>query len=389
MIPLINFNSQNNIYRKKILSGINKNLKKGDFILGNNVSLLENKIIKYVNAKYCVTCSSGTDALLMSLMAYNVKAGDIIFTTAYSYISTAEVIKILGAIPVFVDIDPRTYNIDPIKLQDTIQNIKKKIFKPHISKILKNKNKINLRGIIAVNLFGNPIDYEKINKIAKQNNLFLVEDAAQSFGSKYKKKLSGTLGDISCFSFYPTKSLSCYGDGGAITTNNKKIYKILRSIRIHGRSEISGNFERIGITGRLDTIQATVLIEKLKNFKSEQKSRKRIAEIYQDGFKKTKNIKIQKIERYAVSTFSVFSLEFSSTKLRNEKINKLKKNKIGYNIYYKKPMHLEKVFSNLGLKKNSFPVSEKLSRNILSIPIDPYMSKKDVKKIISIINDKK
>jgi UDP-2-acetamido-2-deoxy-ribo-hexuluronate aminotransferase len=314
MIPLINFNFQNNIYRKKILSGINKNLKKGDFILGNNVSLLENKIIKYVNAKYCVTCSSGTDALLMSLMAYNVKAGDIIFTTAYSYISTAEVIKILGAIPVFVDIDPRTYNIDPIKLQDTIQNIKKKIFKPHISKILKNKNKINLRGIIAVNLFGNPIDYEKINKIAKQNNLFLVEDAAQSFGSKYKKKLSGTLGDISCFSFYPTKSLSCYGDGGAITTNNKKIYKILRSIRIHGRSEISGNFERIGITGRLDTIQATVLIEKLKNFKSEQKSRKRIAEIYQDGFKKTKNIKIQKIERYAVSTFSVFSLEFSSTK---------------------------------------------------------------------------
>ena len=387
MIPLINFKSQNNIYRKKILSGINKNLKKGDFILGNNVSLLENKIAKFLNAKYCVACSSGTDALLMSLMAYNIKAGDIIFTTVYSYISTAEVIKILGAIPVFVDIDPRTYNIDPLKLQNTIEDIKKKIFKSHLPKKLKSINKIYLKGIIGVNLFGNPINYEKIDKIAKKNNLFLIEDAAQSFGSKYKKKLSGTLGNISCFSFYPTKSLSCYGDGGAITTNNKKIYKTLRSIRIHGRSEVNGNFDRIGITGRLDTIQATILLEKLKNFNSEQKSRKRIADIYQDGFKNSKNIKIQKIEKYSASTFSVFSIEFSNTKLRNKKINKLKKNKIGYNIYYKKPMHLEKVFSYLGLKKNSFPVSEKLSKNILSIPIDPYMSKKDVNRIIRVIND--
>lgn len=386
MIPLINLKSQNNIYRKKILSGINKNLKKGDFILGNNVSLLENKIAKYVKSKYCVTCSSGTDALLMSLMAHNVKAEDIIFTTVYSYISTAEVIRILGAIPVFVDIDPRTYNIDPEKLQNTIDNIKNRVFKLNIPKILKNISKINLKGIIAVNLFGNPFDYEKINKIAKNNNLFLVEDAAQSFGSKYKKKLSGTLGDISCFSFYPTKSLSCYGDGGAITTNNKQIYKILKSIRIHGRSEISGNFDRIGITGRLDTIQATILLEKLKNFNSEQKSRSRIAKIYYDEFKK-KNIKTQKVEKCSVSTFSVFSIEFPDTKFRNKIINKLKKNKIEYKIYYKKPMHLEKVFFDLGLKKNSFSVSEKLCRNILSIPIDPYMSKKDLNKIISVIND--
>lgn len=386
MIPLINFKSQNNTYRKKILSGINKNLKNGDFILGNNVSVLELKIAKYVNAKYCVACSSGTDALLMSLMAKNVKAGDIIFTTAYSYISTAEVIRILGAIPVFVDIDPRTYNIDALKLQDTIQNIKKKIFKSNIPKILKNISKINLKGIIAVNLFGNPINYEKINKIAKKNNLFLVEDAAQSFGSKYKKKLSGTLGDISCFSFYPTKSLSCYGDGGAITTNNKKIYKILRSIRIHGRSEVNGNFVRVGLTGRLDTIQATILLEKLKNFKSEQKSRLRIAKIYQNKFKKIKNIQTQKIEKYSTSTFSVFSIEFTNTKLRNKIINKLNKSKIGYNVYYKKPMHLEKVFSYLGHKVNSFPISEKLSKNILAIPIDPYMSKKHINKVMSVIN---
>ena len=386
MIPLINFKLQNNIYRKKILSGIDKNIKKGDFILGNNVSLLENKISKYVNSKYCVACSSGTDALLMSLMSYNVKAGDVIFTTAYSYISTAEVIQILGAIPVFVDIDQATYNMDPIELKNTIKNIKNRIFTSNIPKILKKKNKVKLRGIIAVNLFGNPFDYRKINEIAKKNNMFLIEDAAQSFGSIYKKKKSGTLGDISCFSFYPTKSLSCYGDGGAITTNSKIIYKNLKSIRVHGKTENNGNFNRIGLTGRLDTIQATILLEKLKNFKTEQQSRYNIAKIYNTSLNKNKNIKTQKIEKNSYSTFSVFSIEFLNNKLKNKKIINLKKKNIGFNVYYKKPMHLEKVFSNLGLKKNSFPKSEKLSKNILSIPIDPYMKMKDVYKIIRIIN---
>lgn len=387
MIPLINFKSQSNIYGKKILSGINKNIKKGDFILGYNVLLLENKIAKYVNAKYCVSCSSGTDALLMSLMAYDIKPGDVVFTTVYSYISTAEVIQFLGAIPVFIDIDPETYNMDPIDLANTIKNIKKKSFTLNIPKNLKKKNKINLRGIIAVNLFGNPFNYEKINNIAKFNNLFLIEDAAQSFGSKYKSKVSGSLGDVSCFSFYPTKSLSCYGDGGAITTNNKKIYQILESIRVHGKSKKNGNFERLGLTGRLDTIQATILLEKLKKFRSEQKSRIEIAKIYKNALKKNNLIKTQKIEKYSSSTFSVFSIEFKNYKLKNKVINRFKKNKIGYNVYYKRPMHLEKVFFNLGLKRNSFPKSENLSKNILSIPIDPYMKKKDITKIIKIIND--
>ena len=387
MIPLINFKFQNNIYRRKILSGITKNIKKGDFILGYNVSLLENKIAKLVNAKYCISCSSGTDALLMSLMAYNIKPGDVVFTTVYSYISTAEVIQLLGAIPVFIDIDPETYNLDASDLANTINNIKKKNFTSNISKNIKKKNKINLRGIIAVNLFGNPFDYEKINNIAKLNNLFLIEDAAQSFGSKYKSKVSGSLGDVGCFSFYPTKSLSCYGDGGAITTNNKKIYQTLKSIRVHGKSEKNGNFERIGLTGRLDTIQATVLLEKLKKFRLEQKLRIGIAKNYKNAFKKNNLVKTQKIEKYSLSTFSVFSIEFKNYKLKNKVISKFKKNKIGYNVYYKRPMHLEKVFFNLGLKKNSFPKSENLSRNILSIPIDPYMKKKDIIKIIKIIND--
>jgi len=236
MISLINFKRQGIIYKKKILSGINQNIKKGDFILGKNISLLEKKIARYVNSRYCLSCSSGTDALLMSLMAYNIKSNDIIFTTSYSYISTAEVIKLLGAIPVFVDIDPKTYNIDPDDLDNIIKNIKKRNFSSKTPRLLKKLKKINLKGIIGVNLFGNPYDFKKIRDIAKKNKLFLIEDAAQSFGSKYKNKFSGTLGDISCFSFYPTKSLSCYGDGGAITTNNKKLYNIIKSIRVHGKS---------------------------------------------------------------------------------------------------------------------------------------------------------
>ena len=389
MISLINFKRQGIIYKKKILSGINQNIKKGDFILGKNILLLEKKIASYVNSRYCLSCSSGTDALLMSLMAYNIKSNDIIFTTSYSYISTAEVIKLLGAIPVFVDIDPKTYNIDPDDLDNIIKNIKKRNFSSKTPRLLKKLKKINLKGIIGVNLFGNPYDFKKIRDIAKKNKLFLIEDAAQSFGSKYKNKFSGTLGDISCFSFYPTKSLSCYGDGGAITTNNKKLYNIIKSIRVHGKSFKNGNFVRLGLTGRLDTIQATVLLEKLKNFKKEQKARIKIAKIYNNTLKNYKYVKTQKVEKFSKSTYSVFSLEFINKNLKNEVLKNFKKNKIEYNVYYKKPMHLEKVFKEYELKKNNFPVSEKLSQNILSIPIDPYIKKNEIKKILKVIKNEK
>ena len=389
MISLINFKRQSTIYRNKILSGINQNIKKGDFILGKNVSLLEKRIANYVNSKYCLTCSSGTDALLMSLMAYDIKANDVVITTAYSYISTAEVIKLLGAIPVFVDIDPNTYNIDPFKLNDVIQNIKDKIFTTNMPSVLKKLKKINLKGIIGVNLFGNPYNFKKISNIAKKNKLFLIEDAAQSFGSKYEDKVSGTLGDVSCFSFYPTKSLSCYGDGGAITTNSKKLFNALKSIRVHGKSNTSGDFNRLGLTGRLDTIQATVLLEKLKKFKIEQNLRIKIAKIYNKAFKDYKYIKTQKVQKFSKSTYSVFSIELISKRLKNRVVKNLKKNKIGFNIYYKKPMHLEKVFKEYNLKKNDFPISENLSQNILSIPIDPYIKKTEVKKIIQIIKNEK
>jgi dTDP-4-amino-4,6-dideoxygalactose transaminase len=308
----------------------------------------------------------------MSLMAYNVKKNDIIFTTTYSYISTAEVIKLLGAKPFFVDIDPDTYNIDTNKLNEAIKSFKNK--------------KFNLRGVIGVNLFGNPFEYDKIRDITKKNNLFLIEDAAQSFGSKFKNRFSGTLGDISCFSFYPTKSLSCYGDGGAITTNNKKLYKLIKSIRVHGKSNFNNGFERLGLTGRLDNIQATVLLEKLKKFKKEENLRIKIAKIYNDSLSKVNSIKTQKINYLSKSTYSVFSLEFKNKKTKKIVLNNLKKNKIGFNIYYKKPMHLEKVFKEYNFKKGDFPVSEKLSENILSIPIDPYLNKKELKKIIKIIN---
>ena len=172
MISLINFKRQGIIYKKKILSGINQNIKKGDFILGKNILLLEKKIASYVNSRYCLSCSSGTDALLMSLMAYNIKSNDIIFTTSYSYISTAEVIKLLGAIPVFVDIDPKTYNIDPDDLDNIIKNIKKRNFSSKTPRLLKKLKKINLKGIIGVNLFGNPYDFKKIRDIAKKINYF-------------------------------------------------------------------------------------------------------------------------------------------------------------------------------------------------------------------------
>lgn len=388
MIPLLNLKKQAKVYKKDIIKGIKNNIDSGEFVLGKNINILERKLSYLTNSKYCVTCSSGTDALLMSLMSLDIKENDIIFTTVYSYISTAEVIKFLKAIPIFIDINPKTLNIDYEKLSFSIQNLKKRKFLKSFPKQIKKLKKLHLKGIISVSLFGNPFDYEKIKNLAKQNKLFLIEDAAQSFGAKIKNNYSGALGDIGCLSFYPTKSLSCYGDGGAILTNNKRIYKKLLSIRVHGKAVEPGEFERIGLTGRLDTIQATVLLEKIKLFKKEMYERNRIARIYKNAFSKVGEINFQEIKKNHKSAYSVFIIILKSLKIKKIIIKNLKKNHINFGVYYKKPFHLQKVFSDYKIPCKSFPVAEKISKLSIAIPIDPYLSNKEINKIIEVINEK-
>ena len=388
MIQLINLKRQAALDRSTILHNINNDIKNANFILGKKNILLEKKISKYLNSKYCLTCSSGTDALLMSLLAIDIKPGDVVFTTVYSYISTAEVISLLGAIPIFVDIEEDTFNIDVNKLNEAISNFyKKKTNYPYPKILNKNKRKHKLKAVIAVSLFGTPPKINQLKKISKKYKLTLIEDAAQSFGAEYFKKRSGNLGDISCLSFYPTKSLGCYGDGGAVITNNKNIFNKLNSIRVHGKSKEVGSFERIGITGRLDAIQASVLIEKLKRFKSELANRRKIAKIYNYELKKLNKIKIPSIKNNFKSAWTVYTILLDSYKTRNKLINSLKKNQIQFGIYYKKPFHKQKVFKYLKINQTKFKVSESVSKRCLSIPIDAHLTINEQRKIINVIKE--
>ena len=287
-----------------------------------------------------------------------IKPGDVVFTTVYSYISTAEVISLLGAIPIFVDIEEDTFNIDVNKLNEAISNFyKKKTNYPYPKILNKNKRKHKLKAVIAVSLFGTPKKIKQLKKISKKYKLKIIE-MLHKVWAEYFKKRSGNLGDISCLSFYPTKSLGCYGDGGAVITNNKNIFNKLNSIRVHGKSKEVGSFERIGITGRLDAIQASVLIEKLKRFKSELANRRKIAKIYNYELKKLNKIKIPSIKNNFKSAWTVYTILLDSYKTRNKLINSLKKNQIQFGIYYKKPFHKQKVFKYLKINQTKFKVSE-------------------------------
>ena len=368
-MKFIDLDTQYKQIQNDVKKSIELVLDSGQYILGKDVQLLENKLAKLVKRKYCISCSSGTDALLMCLMGWDIGPKDIVFTTPFTYISTSEVIRLVGATPVFVDIDPNTFNIDPLKLESTIEKY---------SKI----NDSNLKAIIPVNIFGLCSNYKEIDKIAKKYNLYVLEDAAQSFGAEYYGEPSGSFGDASATSFFPSKPLGCYGDGGAIFTDNEMFYEKLLSIRVHG----SGNnkYENVinGINGRLDTIQAAILNQKLKIFEVEKKLRTKIAEYYNYNLKN--HFKTQYVPVNYFSIYAQFSFLIDSSR-RNILIEKLKKQNIPSMIYYNIPLHLQKVNSDLGYKEGDLPVVEKVCSKILSIPMHPYIKKNEMDTIISII----
>ncbi len=261
--------------KSQVNINIQKVLKHGQYIMGPEVLELEKKLAKYVGVKYALDCSSGTDALLLSLMAYNVQPGDIIFTTSFSFIATSEVISLLGATPVFIDILPNTFNINPNKLVEIIT---------------KKYNTSKIKGIIAVDLFGLPANYKLINAIAKKFNLFVIEDAAQSLGAMYFDKRAGSLADIGCTSFFPSKPLGCYGDGGMCFTDDWEIYKKLFSLRVHGQGKHKYDNIIVGLNARLDTLQAAILLAKFDIFGEELELRKEKMRNYQTLFLDNKKI---------------------------------------------------------------------------------------------------
>lgn len=365
--------------QKRILDKIETNIKTvlnhGKYIMGPEVKALEDKLAAYVGTKHAVSCASGTDALLMALMAYQISPGDAVFTTPFTFIATAEVISLLGATPVFVDIDSNTYNIDPQKLERAIKKTKQ------------TNNALNPKAIIAVDLFGLAADYDAIKIIAQDYNLIVIEDAAQSFGAEYRNKKTCSFGDIACTSFFPAKPLGCYGDGGMCFTNNTQIEAILKSIRVHGQGGHKYDNVRIGINGRIDTMQAAILLAKVDIFPEEIMLRQEAAMRYSTLLSSIAFLKTPAIPDGYQSAWAQYSILAENEKQREMLLSALNKEKIPSAIYYPKPLHQQEAFSFLGYKKGDFPVSEDVAARIFSLPMHPYLKMEDQQIIANVLGN--
>ena len=366
-MDFIDLKTQQNRIREGLKVRFDRILEHGAYIMGPEVTELEEKLAEYCGVKHAISCSSGTDALLIPLMAWNIGPGDAVFTTPFTYVATAEVISLLGATPVFVDVYESTFNIDCEKLELAIQNT--------IA-----EGQLTPKAVIPVDLFGLPARYRLIEEIAKKYDLKVIEDAAQSFGGEIRDKKVGTFGDVAATSFYPSKPLGCYGDGGAIFTNNDNLAQKCKAIRVHGTTSDRYHSELLGLNGRLDSLQAAVLLEKLTIFDEEIVLREKINNHYRSNLKNC-----QYTPKEYASSHALFSILLESDQQRNQTVEKLQKNNIPTAIYYKYPIHLMKAFSYLGYQKDDFPISEILSKRILSLPMHPYLSEDDVELIINQI----
>jgi len=372
MIKFLDLKVQYYSIKKEIDLAIKEVLESGQFIGGKEVERFEKEFAKFCGVKYAISVNSGTDALFLSLKALGIGPGDEVITTPFTFIATAEVIANLGAKPVFVDIDPKTFNIDPSKIEKAITK--------------------KTKAIIPVHLFGQMANMEEIMRIAKKYKLFVVEDAAQTIGASYKSKtknqkskikMAGSIGDIGCFSFFPSKNLGAFGDGGMVVTNNKKLAEKIYLLRNHGSSPKNKYLNLIlGTNSRLDAIQAAILRVKLKYLKKWIKKRQEIAKYYNQSLKGIGDIKIPEIFPDKTHTFHQYTIR---TKYREELKNYLQNQGIPTMIYYPIPLHLQPAFKYLGYKKGDFPESEKAAKEVLSLPIYSELSKKEqdfiVKKI--------
>jgi len=374
-MQFIDLGRQQNLIRKKIEDNIKRVLDHGKYIMGPEVNELEEKLAVYVGAKYAIGCASGTDALMMSLMAININIGDYVITSPFTFIATAEVIALLGARPIFIDIDKETYNIDPQKIVEFLDDP----FDPQTKKSIDIEK---IKAVIPIDIFGLPADYEKINEIASENNMVVIEDAAQSFGAEYKGRKAGTLGDIGCTSFFPAKPLGCYGDGGMIFTDNEDIAQRLSSIRVHGKGSFKYDNVRIGMNGRLDTIQAAILLAKFDIFPEEMEKREEVAGRYSRYLKD--KFYLQYVPEGYKSAWAQYSV-IPKENNRDYYLKILKDNDIPYAIYYPKPLHLQEAFNYLGYKKGDFTISEDCSNSILSLPFWPYMDKTGQEIILKLL----
>ena len=369
-IELIDLKAQQRLLRDRIDRAVARVLDHGQYIMGPEVRELEAKLAAFSGARHCLGCASGTDALLIAMMALGVGRGDAVLCPAFTYTATPETIALLGASPVFVDVDPDTFNVSPKAIAGGLDAARRANLRPV--------------GLIAVDLFGQPADYPALDDIAQGAGLWLLADAAQSFGASLGGKRVGTFGRIAATSFFPAKPLGCYGDGGAIFTGDAGLAAVMDSIRLHGKA-IGGDkydIERIGVNGRLDTIQAAVLIEKLSVFEDELLRRQAIAERYTRELADV--CTVPNIAEGAKSAWAQYTIRVPRN-IRSRLTVELKAAGVPTAIYYPRPLHHQKAYRDFPVATGGLPVSEQLAEEVVSLPMHPYLEPASQVYIITMV----
>lgn len=371
--------------RSKIEKNIEAVLDHGQYVLGPEVGTLEERLAAYVEVKHAIACSSGTDALLIALMAYGVGPGDAVFTTPFTFIATAEVISLLGAMPVFVDIAPETFNLSPEALTKAVLAVEKN--DPSLHPLPRCEKRagtaapaLRARGIVAVDLFGLPADYGAIKAVAARHGLFVIEDGAQSFGGRRRGRKAGALAEIGCTSFFPAKPLGCYGDGGMCFTDDDELAARMRSISLHGQGQDRYENLRIGINGRLDTLQAAVLLAKFEIFPEEIELRQEVARSYTTLLSSSAFAPPRVPDGYQ-SAWAQYTLMARNPGERAAAQERLKAAGIPTARYYPIPLHRQQAFAPLQYPRGAFPVSEHASERVFSLPMHPYLQDHEVRRI--------
>ena len=367
-IPFIDIASQRKRLGKSIDDAVTKVLTHCQFIMGPEVRQLEADLSAFCGARHTVSCSNGTDALIMALMATGTGPGDAVFCPSFTFCATAESVVCVGASPVFVDVDEKNFSIDLASLERAIADAKRAGLK--------------LKAIIPVDLFGQPADLDAVAAVAKREGMFVISDAAQSFGATYKGKRVGTQALLTTTSFFPAKPLGCYGDGGAVFTDDDKLAEILRSIRVHGQGADKYDNVRIGMTGRLDTIQAAILIEKLKIFQDEIEARNRVAQRYAAGLKD-----VAIVPEVASGYGSVWAQYTIRVEKRDALAAVLQTRGVPTAIYYPKPLHRQEPYKRFLIAGNGLPVTDKLAAEVISLPMHPYLDEPTQERVISAVRE--
>lgn len=367
-IAFIDLAAQQRRLRPRIDAAIARVLDHGQYILGPEVQILEERLAAFSGARFVSSCASGTDALLMVLMAKGIGPGDAVFIPAFTFVATAEVVALLGATPVFVDVDPEHFLIDIASLEAAVRAAWLRGLRP--------------QAVIPVDLFGQPADYQAIAGLARDNGLFVLADAAQSFGGARGGKRVGALAPATAISFFPAKPLGCYGEGGAVFTDDPELADSLRSLRVHGQGQDRYDHVRVGINGRLDTVQAAVLIEKLSIFEEELEARERVAQRYSEGLRGI--VRTPAVAANARSAWAQYTLRLGR---RDAIAAALTRRNMPTAVHYPRPLHQQAAYRGCPIPAAGLPVSERLSSEVLSLPMHPYLHPETQNRIIEAVGE--